>query len=218
MIGLLRVLLTQYVTLKLLNMKKILFFIKLPPPITGATIMNKLVVESPLVKRHFEVETIKISYSNRVSELGSFSLKKFLRTLNIALKLLKSIISKNHDLIYFQISPLGIAFIRDLFFVIIMKLFRKKICFHLHGAGIKNASENRIFRRFYRFVFRDNSIICLSNLLIADIEEVYDGTPYVVNNCLKKMQITNEERTNGFKVLFLSNLSRSKGIIDLLDA
>ena len=56
--------------------KRILLLIKLPPPITGATLMNKRVNNSSLINSTFNVRTIKISYAKNVGNLGKIELRK----------------------------------------------------------------------------------------------------------------------------------------------
>jgi len=147
---------------------------------------------------------------------------KVFSILNYHIKLLKKLIIFKPNVVYFQISPLGIAFIRDCTYVFWLKIFRLHTVYHLHGKGIKEASNNSsIMRWLYRWAFNGTSVICLSNLLVDDISTVYSGVPYIVNNGIKK-NTDSFEKNYGNKeivnVLFLSNLIFSKGIVVLLDS
>jgi glycosyltransferase involved in cell wall biosynthesis len=199
----------------------ILCFLKVPPPLTGATLMNQIVLESNIINKSFRLSSIEISYTDKLEELGKKSIKKSFAFISTFFSLLKEIIVEKQDLIYFQISPLGLAFYRDALFILIMKLFRKKIIFHLHGQGISKAVKNSYFKKqLYRFVFKDSHIICLSSLLIYDIEDVYTGKPFIVNNAIKSVDIPTRPIKQNRKVtiLFLSNLILKKGILDFIDA
>jgi len=52
-----------------LKKKKVLLFLKLPPPLTGATLINQYVSESKLLKENFDIQTIRISYKNKIETI-----------------------------------------------------------------------------------------------------------------------------------------------------
>ena len=203
-------------------MKKLLYFIKVPPPVTGATLMNKRVHDSRFLRDSFNVRSIKISYNTKVNEFGHYSVYKIFTFLLIFIKLLIELLFHRPNLIYFQISPTGWAFIRDSIFVFIMKMFGVKILFHMRGKGIKEAVANSILKeKYYKIVFKNTYVICLSELLTYDIEDIYSDKPYIVYNGIplisgyKERKINSNEEVN---ILFLSNLIIEKGILDFIDA
>ncbi len=199
----------------------VLLFIKLPPPITGATMMNLLVSKNMDIKEYFDVSTISISFANTVSELGKFKIRKIIKFFLIAIKLIKYLTIKNIKFVYFQISPTGVTFYRDLVYVLIIKLFKVRILYHLHGKGISCQIRRRFVKRIYKYVFNNEYVICLSNNLSKDIVDVYDGIPYIVNNGI---EVVDEElnldsiscKQDNFTILFLSNLLESKGVYEFL--
>jgi glycosyltransferase involved in cell wall biosynthesis len=193
--------------------KRILLFIKVPPPITGVTMINRFIMESKILNDNFEFHTVKISYVTNTSELGRLSFKKLLAIVNINLMLIKELINNRPNLVYFQISPLGIAFLRDVFSVTIIKLFKLKILFHIHGKGINKQAENILKRTLYKYAFKGSYLICLSHLLVNDISRVFKGKIYVVPNGIIKMENYIKDKSNTIRLLFLSNLFTSKGII-----
>ncbi len=205
-------------------MNKILLFIKVPPPTTGATTINKQVLDSLKIKENFIVRAIPISYMNSRHEMGKIKFSKLIIFFNIFVKLISELISRKPDLIYFQISPRGIAFIRDALFVSLMKVFRKKIVFHIHGKGILNESTNFFKRLLYIYVFKNSYLICLSNLLTYDVKPVFNGKIYIVPNGIPDIaqnlnfEFKKSQFDGTLKILFISNLIINKGILDLLDA
>ena len=201
--------------------KKILFFIKTPPPVNGATIMNSLVNESQLLRKRFHITSIEIHYVKAVNQLGKLSLFKLFIILKSILRLTEHLVFQRPHLVYFQISPLGLAFLRDSVFVFLIKLFRVRIIYHLHGKGINKAvSNNKILRFYYRMVFHNTAVICLSPSLVHDIAGIYSGTPFIVPNALRVADISKNTSVvnKPVKILFLSNLFKSKGIIDFVEA
>ncbi len=197
---------------------KVLFFIKLPPPHTGAITVNKYVSEIDSLNKKFVTKIISISYKQDASDLGIISIKKIILVISLQFKLIFNLLFFKPNLIYFQISPLGIAFYRDFIFVLIFKIFRKKIIFHLHGKRIKQASENQFKKLLYKYTFCNSKIICLSELLVNDVADVYKNKPIIVNNGIPDYNDYNKNKNEIPRILFLSNLFRAKGLIDFLDA
>jgi len=203
--------------------KNILLFIKTPPPNTGATLMNTFVRDSELIKKSFQVFLIPVSYAKNVKSLGNYGISKFFKVFSYSLKLIKHLTSEKPDLVYFQISPLGIAFFRDMLFVSIIKLFNTKILFHLHGKGIKAYVENSNFKKkLYKYAFNNSEIIFLSNRLTYDLEGLYSGPKHIIPNGIpvfnKSITLDKKTNTEAINLLFLSNLIISKGVLGFIDA
>lgn len=207
----------------MVSKKKILLFIKTPPPVTGATLMNQRVYDSKTIRDSFDVRAIRISYAKSVDGLGGYSIKKGVKVLMVFFSLSGELLFHRPRFVYFQISPLSVAFYRDLIFVSLIKLFRVKILYHLRGKGIKDETKSKWKKKLYKFTFKGESVICLSHLLTYDIEDVYHGQIHILNNGipdidLKHLSNPSSDRTTPPNVLFLSNLFKSKGVMDYLDA
>lgn len=199
---------------------KILLFIKVPPPLTGATLMNTYVSQSKLLDNSYNIKKLLVSYAKDLEDLGKLSIRKLGIVINTINTLLKILFKEKVDLVYFQISPLGLSFLRDCLYILIIKLSNTKIVFHLHGKGIEKASKNIFLRYLYKWAFKNNDIICLSNLLTYDVKNVFTGVPYIISNGIpylnnKQSKIINNKTIN---ILFLSNLIKTKGILDFIDA
>jgi len=197
---------------------KILLFLKVPPPITGATLMNQRVCRSTLLRNTFDVHSIEISYQKTLTNMGKFSLKKVSKVIEVIGKLIAELRCFKPDLVYFQISPHGIAFLRDSTYALIMKLFRVKIVYHLHGKGISN--KGKLVKLLYKGIFQNEYIICLSRLLAYDVQDVYRGRIRFVPNGIEDYYNGElgevRDRHDVCNIIFLSNLSQSKGIFDFL--
>ena len=202
---------------------KILLFIKIPPPITGATIMNKYVYDSILLKSNFKSRSICISYKNTIRDKRKFNLNKTKVFFMVIVKLIIELAFNKPVIIYFQISPTGKAFLRDILFVLLIKMSGKSIIYHLHGQGIStSAAHSKLIKLFYSFVFRNEFLIIVSTKLIRDIKDVYLGNPYVVPNAVKEIPshflYKNKKINVKTRIIFLSNLFLFKGVYDLIAA
>src|SRR5688572_7795232 len=118
-------------------MKKILFLLKVPPPVHGSTLMNQKVMESDLLRQRFDCVYFPLSISKNVSDIGRFSFGKMFKTLGSCISLFNSMRKHTPDLVYFALSPYGAAFFKDFFFYLIINCFGAKVVFHLHGRGIR---------------------------------------------------------------------------------
>ena len=69
----------------------------------------------------------------------------------------------------------------------------------------------------YKFFFKNTNVICLSERLVYDIEDVFNGPVYIVHNGIKPETYL-PHKNNIPVLLFLSNFIESKGIFVLLEA
>lgn len=204
---------------------RILFIVQLPPPVHGASQMNKYVVENPLIHKKYDIVILPLKFIDKISEVGKFSLKKILLTFVFTLKLVRTIILYRPDLVYFTVSPFGGAFYRDALFISIIKLSRCKILFHLHGKGIKNNIDKRPWiLPLYKFVFNNTSLIHLSKSLLYDIEPFRKklNDIFIIPNGIPEANLKEIKPFHASKdiirIIYLSNLKTSKGILVLMDA
>jgi glycosyltransferase involved in cell wall biosynthesis len=202
--------------------RKILFIVQLPPPVHGASIMNSNVFNSDIIKRSFDIEVVNLQFSKLISEISRFSFKKIPKAFHFGFEIIKKILIQKPDLVYFTISPTGYAFYRDIFYVFLIKLFNKKIVFHLHGKGIKKKIKNAVRKYLYLCVFKNAYVICLSKRLVNDIEEVCKSVPYIVPNGIQLQPDAGGKKIhkNGsaLQILYLSTYARNKGVLVFVDA
>ena len=199
---------------------RVLLFLRLPPRLTGATLMNSFVYESELLKENFNIKTLRVPHAKSHDTFGEKSVKKLTGIIATQFKLFFTLLTFRPKFVYFQISPLGGAFLRDFLFVAVIKMLRTRILYHMHGKGIAKEQNRKYFKKLYKFVFKKEQVICLSNSLTQDIADVYNGTPYIVPNVIKRETINFPEREldKPLKILFVSNLFIFKGIHVFIDA
>lgn len=182
--------------------------------------VNQSLVNSKLVNEVFTIVPLPLNFVNSIDEIGKASITKLWLLLKTVFKLFKLLMFKKIDLVYFTISPTGYAFYRDILFVIVLKLFRKKIVYHLHGKGIREKSKkSKLNKWLCFFVFKNTKVIILSNRLYQDISSVYLNRPYIINNGIKHIEINKKvSKKDPVVFVYLSNLVISKGIKVFLEA
>ena len=202
--------------------RKVLCIVQLPPPVHGVSVMNEYVINSVLLNESFVIKAIDLKFGKAIKDLEKFTFTKVYKSFIFGLQIVKNIVVYKPDLIYFTIAPVGFAFYRDAFYVLLMKLFGSRILLHLHGKGIKrNTTERNFKKNFYRIIFKNTNIICLSKLLSKDIEDVYDDVPFIVPNGIKDQpnsEFKPVPACNAIRILYLSNFIKNKGILILLNA
>lgn len=191
--------------------------VQLPPPIHGAALMNKYLSDS-IVKTDFDVELVPINASKSTGDIGKFSLSKVWNSLYVLSKIYKG--RRDTKAIYLVMSVTGFAFYRDVLFVLLANILKKKTILHLHGKGF--STKKGLPRFLVSYVFKRSYLIQLSNLLSGDTTQferkgtftVPNGWPDVYEGFSK----TALKRNKKVEIVFFSNLIEQKGLFIALEA
>jgi glycosyltransferase involved in cell wall biosynthesis len=205
------------------KLPEILFIVQLPPPLHGASMMNRYIVNSKLIAGNFNSDTVNLHFTETVQDLGRFTFGKVFKTFVYAFEIIKKVLKHKPDLVYFNLTPKGFAFYRDAFYVFILKALRRKIVFHLQSKGIKeNTSSSALKKLLYKIVFKNTSIICLSPRLTDDFNDIYTGRPFFVPNGIEVQMpvIDPKPESDDYvpRILYLSHYLKTKGILVLIEA
>lgn len=197
----------------------VLFLCQLPPPVHGASVVNKLIKDSEKVNHQFNCRFIDISPADEINSLGRISLVKLIKVFLIYIKVFWEVLTKRPDKVYVTLAPVGSAFYKDGLIVCLIKLLGIPVVLHLHGKGIKEKCQNVWLKNIYKFVFRGVDVIHLSDCFYEDIECLVPRNRfYVVNNGIRYIDRKEEKKFKEPVFLFLSNFVRSKGALELLKA
>jgi len=202
---------------------KILFIVQLPPPVHGASMVNKILVDNKKIIDIYRPDVLQSQLAYTMEDLGSFSFKKIFAAFFIFFKLSGKLILNRYELVYFTLSPLGLAFYKDAILVFLIKLLSKsKIVIHLHGKGIKNETKSNLKKTLYRLVFKNTKVILLAEVLYDDIKEIYPKKSYILANGITAgIHAISPVDSNKPKIttfIYLSNLMRGKGILIFLES
>ena len=203
---------------------KILFVLPLPPPVHGSSVVGQFIKDSNLINRSFDTKFINLNTSKSIHEIGKNPLIKINRYLKILYKLILNLICFKPEIVYLSINAKGIGFYKDFLVVFLIKLFGRKLVLHYHNKGVKESQRNMINNILYKYLFKNTKVILLSRLLYNDIENYVEKKN--VFYCANGIPITNlsihrfKELEDSYvtKILFLSNLIKSKGICVLINA
>ncbi|MFH4477977.1 MULTISPECIES: glycosyltransferase family 4 protein [Vibrio harveyi group] len=132
------------------------------------------------------------------------------------------LVKKNEvSVVYITTSRTLVGFLRDSAFILTAKLFKKNVVNHLHGADFKSfhSRQSNLVKMCVDYVY---NMIDTSIVLLPRMREQYDMYPEMnivsVSNCTSpiKSSLSYSKRSN--KILYLSNIMYSKGIMQLISA
>ena len=200
----------------------ILFITPLPPPVHGSAMMSQYVKDSKLINKTFNCDYVNLSTSRRMDEIGKKPLLKMVRFIWAYCIVLGKLMYHRYDLCYLAITCRGIGFLKDAPFVLLCKLFRRKIVIHQHNKGMSRDVERWPYRWLMPWIYRNTKVILLSWRLYPDIKKIVEKDQILIcsNGIPDTLQEELEAKRNNRipHLLFLSNLMVSKGVIVLLDA
>jgi glycosyltransferase involved in cell wall biosynthesis len=202
---------------------KILFIGPLPPPITGQSHVDQVLLNELVI--HHNIIIVDTNKSSFVS--GIDSSKRIFQILNI-LKIVWSN-RNNNDSIYLTISESIAGNIRDILIYFICFKNLHKIVIHLHGGSFKRdvIDKSRMLKLVNKFfIKRFKAIIILGkshlNIFSEFVEEQRISIiPNFASESLfidKRIVLKKFAKTNPLKILFISNLIEGKGYMELIDA
>jgi glycosyltransferase involved in cell wall biosynthesis len=201
---------------------KLLYIAPLPPPITGHSLVSKVLLNN-LVNSHV-VETINLSKAS-LSE-GVDGVKRIFQIANI----LKNIFFRQaeNERIYLTISESLAGNLKDLLIYLICYRSLDRMYIHLHGGSIKKQLWDKyIFIRWanHFFIKRLKGIIISGESHVSIFSDIISREKiYVVPNFAQDYLFVNQKvidlkyESHNIRVLYMSNLIPKKGYNELADA
>lgn len=195
----------------------LLLLAQTPPPIHGASIINKAVLDLVSNRDEFHVTHVNISISKSILDMQKSQLLKALKSLRIFFSCCCTIFCSPNKITYINASPSGAASIRDLLFVLLAS-FRSKIVFaHFHGQMNDDSVFSRITNQ--RFLKKNVSYIFLDQELVPNSLKQKKNS-YILYNYVpgEKDYLSIEKDNNEIPVVcFLANMLPAKGVVDFLE-
>jgi glycosyltransferase involved in cell wall biosynthesis len=202
--------------------KKILFITPLPPPVHGSAMVSQFIKDSKLIKDSFNCDFVNLSTSRKMDEIGKQSIMKIFRFLGSYICVFLKLLFNRYELCYLAITCHGIGFLKDAPFVLLCKLFGRKIVIHQHNKGMSKCVDKKPYKWLLPLVYKNTKVILLSWHLYEDIAKIVKREQILIcpNGIPEISEIRNihECKNSVPRLFFLSNLIESKGVYVLLDA
>ena len=204
---------------------RILFIATFPPPIHGSSVVSEQIRNSKVINDAFDGDYVNLGTSRKMDEIGKgglwLNMQKLFRFAGSFFKTFGLLLTHRYDLCYCAITCHGSGFLKDAPFVLLCKLFGRKIVIHQHNKGMAKDVDRPIYRWLLPLVYKNAKVILLSWHLYPDIEKVVKRENVMIcPNGIKPTVNPDFQRTPNKipHILFLSNLLIDKGVLVLLDA
>lgn len=186
----------------------------------GSSAVSDQIRKSKLVNDAFECSFVNISTSRTVDEIGKTTVRKVFRHAGIFFHLLYKLATGRYDACYLAITCHGKGFMKDFPFIMLCKALCKKIILHQHNKGMSGDIGRFPYRKLIPHAYKGASVILLSERLYQDVSTVVEKKDVFIcpNGINAPSQTVRPGHDGKVRILFLSNLIISKGILDLLDA
>lgn len=193
-----------------------------PYPISGVSLANKVINENLQKDKRFSTAIVNSSMPGFDEAIGKFSFKKVWYFFKLNLKAIK--VAKA-DIIYITPGQTFLGVLKYGPFFLLSKILGKNTVVHIHGNHIRNEYETLSELKSLIFKFFLGSAtkgIVLSESMRHNLDPfLLDSDIYAVGNFVEPYLFENKqekEADNELRILFLSNLMKEKGILDLLQA
>jgi glycosyltransferase involved in cell wall biosynthesis len=156
-----------------------------------------------------------------LDDIGKASLKKLRGIFHLYVQIITYLAKNKVDLCYLTINAKGLAWLKEMVIVAILKSFHIPLIYHYHNKGVRLNTASFWKKMLYKFQFKNSKSLLLSSLLENDIsqfvarKDIYicpNGVPAISQESKKN----HDERI--CQILFFSNLIESKGVYVLLEA
>lgn len=202
---------------------KIVFLGPVPPPYMGPSLATQIILRSALRER-FRLIHLDTSDHRDLSTLGAVDFGNISLAIKHYCQLLWLILRHWPGIVYIPISQTTIGYLRDSVFIVLAKIFGRKVVCHLRGGNFKNwlngaSGATRWYVRTVhglvdaQIVLGDKLRALFHGLIPAErIHVVPNGRDFEFSPAAR-----NGDRAV-IRVLYLSNFVRTKGVMDFMQS
>lgn len=197
-----------------------------PPPHHGVSVATQVLLDS-LPSGRFRVVHLDTADRRGIAHVDQPDLWDVLLFVRQWLHHVATLLVERPSISYLPLSQSRIGFLRDSFFMVPAFFMGTAVVVHLHGANFEQvyASSGGLFRCYVDWVFRRvRQFIVLGEMLrpiferwaqVTDVAVVPNGVPEHGCAPIVRQARPADQRC---RILFLSTLSKAKGLLVLLDA
>ena len=173
----------------------ILFITPLPPPVHGSAMVSQCIKDSELIRGEFDCDFVNLSPSRRMDEIGKGGAKKLLRFAGSFFLLFYKLLLHRYDLCYLAITCHGVGFLKDAPFLLLCKLFGRRIVIHQHNKGMSGCIDRWPYRWLIPYIYINARVILLSWHLYPDIARAVKREQVMIcpNGIAAEQQVNSDE-------------------------
>jgi glycosyltransferase involved in cell wall biosynthesis len=216
---------TLNILTNMLDKKKTIMILgALPPPLHGASVYYKNLINNKILHDAFRVYFVNINFGNILSSYQKFALKKVERAFLFLMKYIILFITKKIDLVFAGIAFPKYPFLKDSLFVILAKVFNKRIIGCVLGTGLKcqYQQSSSIMKKYYKFIGNCYTAFVTQGIKMSQTDfhsifpvERLNFVPFGTNLVIDE-KIKIESSIDFYNILYMGNFFSSKGIFDAI--
>ena len=184
--------------------------------------VGKYIHDSKLINETFDCRYINLTTAKSLEDIGKASFSKLLKYIKLLWRIVRTVRKERPELVYVTPNACGGAFYKDFIVVQTLKLLGCRIVVHYHNKGVSTRQDRWLDDKLYRRFFKRIKVILLAEALYQDVKKyVKREDVFICPNGIPETlkEEPSAQRNNPVpRLLFLSNLLESKGVIVLLDA
>lgn len=204
--------------------EKLLYITPIPPPYGGIAVLCQSILNAGL-KKQFDVIQLNTTKKALREKIDSVRIIGVINSIKNYIKLIR-ICSKNKDVRYaFLTGTSNLAIIRDYIYIIILKIFKIKPIFYLHGTR-KLPNSSFIIRLISKKAMNASTYILSPTKVDFESAKKISNNPEKVklfyNSTIVKVNIMQKYnispiQNKPLKIIGIGRLSDAKGAFDLLN-
>ena len=202
---------------------RILILGPFPPPLFGVSLSN-FVLKKGLLKKGHSVDIVNTAGGEKIdSEVGAWDVRKlsFIKSYIGLYKIFKS------DIVYCTTGQTFFGIVKYAPFILLSRILRKKTVVHVKGGFLKRSYQDMspFKKRITRCTLSSyNGGIVLSKSLRELLEGFLpEDKIFIQHNFIQdsliipQEQVLKQKKHDVLRIIYLSNLMKEKGIVELLD-
>lgn len=196
----------------------------LPPPYHGGSVATRFVLESGL-QREWRIAHLDTTDRRGLDNLGRLEAANVLLAMKHATGLLRLLATARPDVVYVPIAQNTLGLLRDATFVLPALAARRRVVLHVHGSGLRayHDAAGPAMRRLLRAMLGGaRRVIVLGERLRPMLDGLVEGDRIAVlpNGADDPFggAPDRSSRTGPVRILYLGNLIRTKGFLDVMEA
>lgn len=205
------------------NKPKVLFVGPLPPPFSGPELSMKQFLDSKILRHNYDISFLKTNFRKDNTKKGKLDLAMFSNFFSYFFSLIKLLVRNRPQCVYYPITPTQIGWLgRDVWTILISKLFGVKVIIHLRGSHFKLnfKSFHTISKLLIGFALKkvDRAIV-QANYLDTEFSPYLSGEQTSVlyqSMDTKEFNLSKEEEVVENSILVVGHMTKAKGYNDIL--
>lgn len=201
---------------------KVLFIMHMPPPLHGAAAVGASVRQSETINQAYQCYYVNPNTSHELAHVGRLTWYKLAEIWRLFWHIRREIRRIQPDLVYFTPNTTGFPFLKDFILLQGMRSAGWKIVLHFHNKGVSTHRGHPLYHWLYKRYFVGVKVILLAQDLYADVKDyVPQDRVFICPNGIAPQQVqpaAEKAQHSVPQLLFLSNMMRTKGVWELLQA